>query len=56
MLIAKTQELTISLSHYHSEVLHRSIGITEPAAIEGEMDGRFGDDGIPFVHSNVWVW
>lgn len=35
--------LTVSLSHDHREVLHSPVGVAEPAAVEGEVDGRFAD-------------
>lgn len=48
--------LTIGLSHYHCEVLHGSVGVTEPAAVESEVDGGFADEHILFVHADVWWW
>lgn len=35
--------LTISLSHHHCEVLHSSIGVAEPAAVESKVDGRLAN-------------
>lgn len=48
--------LTVGLSHHHGEVFNRSVGVAEPAAVDSEVDGRFADQHILFVHTDMWRW
>ena len=44
---------TFRLRHHHGEVAHGSVDVAEPAAVEAEDDGGFGDHRHPVAHTDA---
>lgn len=54
--LINSSRLTVSLSHHHCEVFHGSVGVTEPAAVDSEVDGGFADQHILLIHTDMRGW